>query len=139
MSPWGGTTDGKQERREERRDDRNDDYDDYSPKKGGRKNNNYDDDYEQYSPKKSNKKVDNEIKKELSSVEKIPPKSRVEVHQPTTEVWDYENHWQKDFIDCCDDCKMWSCAFFCTPCFVSFEKFDFDFYSKNIDNVLSGI
>lgn len=46
------------------------------------------------------------------------PKSRVEVHQPTTEVWDYENHWQKDFVDCCDDCKMCAFAFFCPPCFV---------------------
>ncbi len=49
---------------------------------------------------------------------KQPPKSRVEVHQPTTEVWDYENHWQNDFIDCCNSYSMCACAFFCTPCFV---------------------
>lgn len=53
---------------------------------------------------------------------KVPPKSRVEVHQPTTEVWDYENHWQNDMVECCSSCSMWACAFFCTPCFVSFNS-----------------
>ena len=67
--------------------------------------------------KKASKTV--EKIEEVRATSKQPPKSRVEVHQPTTEVWDYENHWQKGFSDCCDDCGICACAFFCTPCFVS--------------------
>lgn len=69
--------------------------------------------------KKSSKPRDVDDEDLKSASNKQPPKSRVEVHQPTTEVWDYENHWQREFNECCDSCSMWACAFFCTPCFVS--------------------
>lgn len=75
--------------------------------KPGKRNNRFEEDY------------DDTYDEPPSSKNKQPPKSRVEVHQPTTEVWDYENHWQKDLCaDCCDDCSMCAFAFFCTPCFI---------------------
>ncbi len=79
----------------------------------------------------------NEPSKSGSNDFKQPPKSRVEVHQPTTEVWDYENHWQNDFIDCCSDCKLCACAFFCTPCFVRYDFeciFDYEITFNIIKN-----
>lgn len=49
----------------------------------------------------------------------MAPQSRVVVAQPAVDVWDYENHWQKNFTDCCEDCGTCCCACFCYFCFVS--------------------
>lgn len=68
-------------------------------------------------PKRMEERRDRRVKNDEVDG-KQPPQSRVEVHQPTTEVWDYENHWQNGFNDCCSDCGMWACAVFCTPCFM---------------------
>ena len=56
----------------------------------------------------------------MSSQNKMAPNSRVVVAQPNTDVWDYENHWQKNLTDCCDNCGDCACAFCCTLCFVSY-------------------
>lgn len=45
--------------------------------------------------------------------------SRVVVAQPTRDVWDYENHWNKGLSDCCDDVKECCYAYFCFICYVS--------------------
>ncbi len=48
----------------------------------------------------------------------MAPNSRVVVAQPNTDVWEFENHWQKNLTDCCDNCGDCMCAFCCTICFV---------------------
>lgn len=130
-------------RRDERRERRQqptveyDDDDYYSPKKtGNKKTNNYDDGDDYYSGRKTGNKNNNDNdnydqrktakQPQPARVEKAPSNldttannaNRVHVHQPIEGVWEFENHWQKDFIDCCEDCGICACAFFCTPCFM---------------------